>query len=480
MFSSSPSPYVTTPWSHSTSTTTAHRVHPRSQPAVAAAGTRGASSGSALVGARGFVSSAYGAVGHAPSSKALAVADAQRPLSLLFRGNGRTSAPGSPVASVHPDEVSVVASLSDDGSISTVDESSSEDELWGLAAPQVGGNLADAPARASRMRWTIGGILVAAIIAFFCLSGFWPQPALPSALGNADVASRVSAAVGTVSAWWHSWRTSGFSEVDDKSDETKDSALPNQFDVNSGLVINPILTSPSIYHFQAADDRVSVPLLTDRNARNAPIRALVETQSEEDSWCSSTMHIQERVSTTGEPVDLQNPFYGVRAQLAVWLGARIFPDRVVLRSPPPSSFPDPASAPVAVSLWVEIEEDAARTRVWAAILEVSEDQVDVLRPATDDPPARAGFFWTLWKFGLRRALSTVPEPANLALGRTWVRLGGISSEESAWADGRISFPMDADLEALGIPISRTVLRVESNRGQMYTCVYHAELLGKLA
>ncbi|MBE7179778.1 MAG: hypothetical protein INR71_00975, partial [Terriglobus roseus] len=208
----------------------------------------------------------------------------------------------------------------------------------------------------------------------------------------------------------------------------------NFFNPKIGAVVIPSLTSPTATQTASRWRGWAYQKLSHLQPR-PPIEALQRWEEMGDCWCSA-----------GSGKTRQGSKGDGQAQLGVVLARPTFPERLVVEHLPPAGTLDPGTTPRNIELWVHVPEERARQSL--------EKALDVTRwdRACDDR-------------------GSLPENFVCAGAYTYDKNG---------ANHVQTFRMDVDFEGLGIPVTKTVVRVRSTWGRAWTCLYRLRLLGKQA
>ena len=199
----------------------------------------------------------------------------------------------------------------------------------------------------------------------------------------------------------------------------------NYFNPHIGATVDSSTTSPSFAHDQ--------PLLANLYRKmfykppNSPMRALTMWHEYGECWSAA-----------------QSTSKGM-AQLGVRLAQHIFPKRVTVEHIPKKGSADPRTAPRELELWVEVSREKDRVHA-------DDVRLYLKKPECSSPPAD---------------------------GLLWVCLGSFTYDINA-PNHVQTFDLDVDLQYMGAPVNRAMIRVISNWGQKTTCLYRMLLQGELA
>ncbi|KAK7510813.1 hypothetical protein IWZ03DRAFT_387474 [Phyllosticta citriasiana] len=216
----------------------------------------------------------------------------------------------------------------------------------------------------------------------------------------------------------------------------------NFFSRGMGALVIPELTSPTLKSFNYLHYGLSkllyawIPSLQDMEFAGPPTanQALRGWQEENDCWCSAK-------SDKGQ------------AQLAVRMLHRVYPTKLVVEHIPKSATLDITTAPQRIELWLSVENDTERNKLRNAVnamVKARATSVD-----TDKPRHQ------------------IHHP-----GSTHVFVGAFDYDTSAPNHVQVLEPL-VSLVNLKIPIEDVVVRVASNHGQAFTCLYRVRMLGEL-
>lgn len=200
---------------------------------------------------------------------------------------------------------------------------------------------------------------------------------------------------------------------------------PNFFSPGLGARVNPKLSSPTA-------QRPTGPLqylylkLAGIGAPNPPISALQGWQEATDCWCAA-------------PTDKG------QAQLAVEMDHKVYPERLVIEHIPHTATINIAAAPRNVEVWAETSSARQAKRMKQAIKE--------------SVPAA---YW--------QQCNNEPSDRHVCIGR---------GQYDIHADNHYqAFEMFADARELGLKIDKAIVRVTTNWGAPWTCLYRVRLNGK--
>jgi len=198
----------------------------------------------------------------------------------------------------------------------------------------------------------------------------------------------------------------------------------NYFSARLGARVDPHLTSPTQTRGLNWVKKVYSSLVW-LPSPHPPIAALEPWDEASDCWCAA--------STPGDEG---------KAQLAVMMPYPIFPEQVTVEHIPVEGTLDIHSAPKNMELWVEIKDKAKREE-YDAIQELG---------GSCSPQSTLG-------------------PDYVCLGR-W--------QYNIHAPNHIqTFGLDIKLKHIGLAVQKAVVRVDSNWGREWTCIYRVRMHGEL-
>ncbi|EON60998.1 hypothetical protein W97_00208 [Coniosporium apollinis CBS 100218] len=196
----------------------------------------------------------------------------------------------------------------------------------------------------------------------------------------------------------------------------------NFFSAALGAVVDPHLTSPTQVKSLSWGQYfwTSLPIVWVPKPRPA-IAALEPWTEAGDCWCAAR-------SRQGQ------------AQLAVLIPKPIFPSSVTIEHVPKAGALDITSAPKDFEVWVEVPDKELREKL-------------------------------LFKMIPEGCSSDAPAPGYACIG------GGTYSTSNSYHVQ--DFPT-IDMEEFGVPIRKAVIRIKSNWGQGWTCIYRISMHGSAA
>ncbi|KAK8163546.1 hypothetical protein BC567DRAFT_233702 [Phyllosticta citribraziliensis] len=219
----------------------------------------------------------------------------------------------------------------------------------------------------------------------------------------------------------------------------------NFFSRGMGAVIIPELTSPTLgsakRYFDARLQGLKSLWIPSEQERervgvNTPGQALQSWQEESDCWCAAK-------SGTGKG----------QAQLAVRMLHRVYPTKMVVEHIPRGATLDITTAPQRIELWFSVENKSERNKLEKAV----NAMVKARRTSFDtDKPSGA------WD-----------RPDS-----TYVFVGSFDYDITAPNHVQVLEPL-VSLANLKIPVEDAIVRVASNHGQRFTCLYRVRMLGEL-
>lgn len=178
-----------------------------------------------------------------------------------------------------------------------------------------------------------------------------------------------------------------------------------------------------------------------------------------------------------------------RAQFAVAMGTPIYPTEAVIEHVPAQGTPDIASAPEWIEIFIFNTDPTNRDAIWHAwsmttgdLLppwpEYTKSQITMLKDLIwTDEPSSIGLWFNYW-FGKRSPLvDEIPYAGATPLNKNWVRVARFRYDIHA-ASYIQAFPLGVDFEKLGIPVDQMAVRVRTNYGGEYTCLYRVRMHGK--
>ncbi|KAI9713439.1 MAG: hypothetical protein M1820_000821 [Bogoriella megaspora] len=268
------------------------------------------------------------------------------------------------------------------------------------------------------------------------------------------------------------------------SSHSKDKVAPVLRDINflsatSGAVIDPNLTSPTIQWTAPWISKLYRKFWLP-HVPHPPVAALVRWEEPSDAWCSAP----DVKGMAPEKIrNFRDDHSFAKAQLAVNLPYEMIPYRLIIEHMNPDGSFDIKSAPEWIELWMERND--VETRKTLA------DEID-LHHGTEwgDPSSGQGMWPTATKWSIRRGLAnfglaSYESPDDLRInGNRWtpperfVRIGKFHYD--------IENPNNIQdfkvhMRDYWMPSTKKVIvRVVSNHGREWTCLYRVKLEGTLA
>jgi hypothetical protein len=197
----------------------------------------------------------------------------------------------------------------------------------------------------------------------------------------------------------------------------------NFFLPSYGARVVPSLTSPTMERSAPNLLAKSYLLFNRRPAPNSPAVALERWEEPGDCWCAAPS------SSQGN------------AQLTVDMGRNIYPNALTVEHIHREATLEPLSAPKNLEVW--------------AYVPGAEQQVR-------DAAAAAGLEWC----------SDWPISGWVCVGSGFYDLNGVNNVQT--------LPLAANMKALGVPTHRISVRVTSNWGAEWTCLYRLKMHGEIA
>lgn len=253
----------------------------------------------------------------------------------------------------------------------------------------------------------------------------------------------------------------------------------NFLTLGAGTTIDRTLTSPSIGRKPTLFRRL---LFGDTRRQqqqlprpNPPETALTAWDGEGDCWCSA-------------------PGNAGQAQLAIVLGQRGVPDEIVVEHIPARSSTNPGVAPREMELWAQFKlqphspqkpmsqtKEATQKMSWFRSSSFSNAGIGT----HDTSPS------SLLKTIMTTLQNAYPNEPHTAysndplLGPSFFRIGKweydgrltSADDDDPEPPARQSFPLNAVVDHPALRVDKVVIRVRSNWGGNYTCLYRVRLLG---
>lgn len=145
------------------------------------------------------------------------------------------------------------------------------------------------------------------------------------------------------------------------------------------------------------------------------------------------------------------PFNGNVGQVAVNLGTYVHPSDIGIVHVGPEESPNPSSAPRRISLWVQVEDPALRSKI-SHLIDQSGVQEDAIPPLFLPPQ----------------------------LPPDYVKIMSVEYDINSGDEFQV-FSVPLHIKRLGLVTSKAIFRIESNWGNKeYTCVYRLRLFGERA
>jgi len=201
----------------------------------------------------------------------------------------------------------------------------------------------------------------------------------------------------------------------------------DHFCAGLGARVDPHLTSPTQTRSLNLIQQVYSSLVWLRSP-HPPIAALEPWREAPDCWCAA--------ATPGDEG---------KAQLAVIMPRSIFPEQVTVEHIPAGGTLDIASAPRHMELWVEIKDKAKR------------EDYDAVRELVG------------MNGGCAPQLTIGPD--YVCLGRWEYRIDAPNHVQT--------FSLDIKLKHIGLAVQKAVVRVDTNWGQEWTCIYRVRMHGEV-
>lgn len=253
----------------------------------------------------------------------------------------------------------------------------------------------------------------------------------------------------------------------------------NFLTLGAGTTIDRTLTSPSIGRKPTLFRRLlfgnTRPQQQQIPRPNPPETALTAWDGEGDCWCSA-------------------PGNAGQGQLAIVLGQRGVPDEVVVEHIPARSSTNPGVAPREMELWAQFKlqphsphktapqtKDTSQKKRWfrSSSFNVGVD--------THESSSASSLLQTIMTT-LQNAYPDEPRTAysdDPLLGPSFFRIGKWeydgrltnADDDEPEPPARQSFPLNAVVDHPALRVDKVVIRVLSNWGGNYTCLYRVRLLG---
>lgn len=219
----------------------------------------------------------------------------------------------------------------------------------------------------------------------------------------------------------------------------------NHFSAYIGAVTEPNLTSPTQVKSLSFTQRVKKYVrshITFQLEELAPAAVLFSWEEPGDCWCSAASEMG-------------------KAQVGVLMPYRIYPSKLTVEHVPKQGTLDPASAPKWMEVWIEVNDDEKRI----AVAQARNQLLDTpFYPYSSDTSSSSPG---------GTACSTMPVgPGFVCVGKFIYNVNAVNHIQT--------FDLDIDLQELGVPVKKAVVRVTENWGQEWTCLYRLRMHGEMA
>ena len=298
----------------------------------------------------------------------------------------------------------------------------------------------------------------------------------------------------------------------------------DRFSAKAGTVIDGELTSPTLPVEEHPGFSASIKTLADSKwsalswrrimynmfglqSMNGPTVALKHWNEAGDCWCAKQepdpeQHVGNNAAMFEDIKNMKNaggfrdprgPSLpgSPRAQLALTLPQAVYPKNLIVEHIPYDGTVDISSAPEWMELWVRNDDPDLLDRIWS---NYAQNTGETVRPwpeytktflhqrknnLTKKNVSLFSNAWQWWKRALPEDLKQVPYAGDRAMGPEWVRAARFRYDIHKRPHVQ-QFAVDVDFEALHIPVQQAMVRVRTNHGAGYTCLYRVRLEGKPA
>ncbi|KAL9061087.1 MAG: hypothetical protein Q9162_000232 [Coniocarpon cinnabarinum] len=300
---------------------------------------------------------------------------------------------------------------------------------------------------------------------------------------------------------------------------------PDHFAHARGAAVNPELTSATRVESDQREEYkrlarlshrwfnplrwIDVPFL--QSGSLPPVAALQPWQEAGECWCSAHAKGFEHKPPGShkdllqrEEMDMEEQYFrarggwvdpeglswpgGPRAQLAVLMPGEIYPTHAVIEHVPARATTDIKAAPEWIEFFAHVPNKEANAKVWETYARASGERVDD-RPRPEYSDIEIGRYKNLITerehvSGFRRIINfythwnnqEMPSAGEFPLNHQWVRVARYKYDIHGSHAQVVKIPVD--FRELGIPIRSMTVRVRSNHGAPYTCLYRVRMFGE--